>query len=145
MQTDMIRWFDEMWRESAHAWHPLQRFGSMSAAPLFGLPPADFKQTDGAYALTVELPGIKREDLDLAIDGDILRIGGHKQEDRHEAGTAWRLSERRYGRFERSFPLPPDARADRIAASFEDGVLTITLPRDGDTRAGKREQVDIRS
>jgi HSP20 family protein len=144
MQTDMIRWFDEVWRETGAAWQPLQRFGALSAAPMFGLPPADVKETSAAYTLSVELPGLAREDVEIAIEADMLLISGHKQEDRQQAGTALRLSERRFGRFERSFPLPADVRREAVEAAFRDGVLTITMPRTGALAAGKRSQVQIK-
>jgi HSP20 family protein len=144
MQTDMLRWFDDMWRETGEAFRPLQRLGAMSPAPVFGLPPADVKETDAAYVLSVELPGLKRENIDLAIDDDRLLLSGHKQEDRQEAGAAYRLSERRYGRFERSFPLPADVRRDAISADFHDGVLQVTLPRTTQPPSGKRSQVQIK-
>jgi HSP20 family protein len=86
---------------------------------------------------------MKREDVELAIDGDILRISGHKQEARQEAGAAYRLSERRFGRFERSFPLPPDVDRDAVAAALSDGVLAITLRRAGQAADAKRSQVEI--
>lgn len=144
MQTDMIRWFDEVWRETGAAWQPLQRMSALSAAPLFGQPAADVKETEAAYTLSVELPGLKREDVDLTIEGDMLLISGHKREDRQELGTAYHLSERRYGRFERSFPLPLDVRRDGVEATFRDGVLTVTMPRTGAAHAAKRAQVQIK-
>jgi HSP20 family protein len=145
MQTDMIRWLDEVWREAGTAWQPLQRLGALSAAPLFGLPPADVKETDGAYKLSVELPGLRREDVDLTLEGDMLMISGHKQEERQEAKAAYRLSERRFGRFERAFPLPPNVKREDIAAAFHDGVLTVTLPKHGASEPErKRAQIEIR-
>jgi HSP20 family protein len=144
MQTDMLRWFDDMWLQTGAAFRPLQRMGAMTPSPVFGLPPSDVKETEAAYVLSVELPGMKREDIDLAMDGDALLISGHKQEQRQEAGAAYRLSERRFGRFERSFPLPPDVRREAVSAEFHDGVLAITLPRTGAPPAGKRERVQIK-
>ena len=145
MQTDMIRWFDQVWREAGTAWQPLQRLGALSAAPMFGLPPADVKETDGAYKLSVELPGLTRQDVELTLENDVLVISGHKQEDHQEARAAYRLSERRFGRFERAFPLPPDVRPEGIAAAFHDGVLTITLPKHGGhAQDAKRAHIEIK-
>jgi HSP20 family protein len=145
MQADMMHWFGDMWRESASAWAPFQRFGAMSAAPLLGLPASDVKETDDAYLLSVELPGMKRDDVALGVNGEVLTITGQKREERHEAAAAYRLNERRYGRFERSFPLPPDVKPDAISAGFADGVLTVTLPRQGQSKPAKRSQVEIKS
>jgi HSP20 family protein len=142
MQTDMIHWFDDLWRETAAAWWPGQRLAAMSTAPLFGHPPSEVKETERAYTLSIELPGMAREDLNVTLDGDILVVGGVKHESRRESGTAYRLNERRYGSFERSFPLPDDVNREGLSASFTDGVLNVTLPKDG--RAAKRSQVQIR-
>jgi HSP20 family protein len=143
MQGDMIRWFNEAWREGAGAW-PLQRLGGVSAVPMFGLPAADIQETERAYKLSIELAGLRREDIDVAVQGEHLVVSGHKREDRQEAGTAWRLNERRYGRFERSFPLPPDVKRDAITAAFNDGVLSITLPRTGEAETAQRSTVQIK-
>jgi len=142
MQSDMIRWFDVAWRETATAW-PLQRLAGLGAGPWSAAPAADLKETDGAYELSVELPGLSREDVDIAVQGDALLVSGDKQEERQQAGTAYRLNERRYGRFQRSFPLPPDVKRDQIAGAFSDGVLTVTLPKTAKA-AAKRDPVQIK-
>ena len=61
--------------------------------------------------------------------GDLLLISGQKAEEKEDASCAYRISERRFGRFERGFPVPADVDRNRIAASFRDGVLTVTLPK----------------
>ena len=134
MQMEMNRWFDDAFRNvTGFGLFPALRaarpFAAQGAAPLFGLPATDIKETDKAYLLDVELPGLTREDVDLSIEGDMLSICGHKAETRDDAGAAYRISERRFGRFERGFPLPADVERDKIAAEFRDGVLKITLPR----------------
>jgi HSP20 family protein len=133
MQFEMSQWFDDMFRHtfgfrSAPSTHPLRPLG-LSAVSLFGLPPADMKETEAAHILAVELPGLTRQDIDLTIDGDALVITGHKAEETNDASATYRVSERRYGRFERSFPLPPDVDRKRIEAQFKDGVLKIMLPK----------------
>ena len=118
-------------------------FAAQGAAPLFGLPATDIKETDKAYLLDVELPGLTREDVDLSIEGDMLSICGHKAETRDDAGAAYRISERRFGRFERGFPLPADVERDKIAAEFRDGVLKITLPRNAEA-APHKSKIEIK-
>ena len=68
-------------------------------------------------------------DLDLAVEGDNLVVCGHKAEEHRDATTTYQLSERRYGRFERRFPIEPDVDRSAIEAGYKDGVLHITLPR----------------
>ena len=148
MQMEMNRWFDDAFRNvTGFGLFPALRaarpFAAQGAAPLFGLPATDIKETDKAYLLDVELPGLTREDVDLSIEGDMLSICGHKAETRDDAGAAYRISERRFGRFERGFPLPADVERDKIAAEFRDGVLKITLPRNAEA-APHKSKIEIK-
>ena len=147
MQFEMSRWFDDMFRHTfgfrqTPGAHPMRPFG-LGAASLFGLPPTDMKETESAHVLAVELPGLTREDVDLTIDGDALVICGHKAEETDDASATYRVSERRYGRFERSFPLPPDVDRSRIEAQFKDGVLKVTLPKNP-AAATPKSRIEIR-
>jgi len=145
MQYDMSQWFDDMFRQTfgfraAPSAHPM---GRLNAANLFGLPPVDLKETDHAHLLAVELPGLGRDDVDLSIRGDALVVSGHKTEDSEDTSTTYRVSERRYGRFERTFPLPPDVERIKIVAQFRDGVLKITLPKRPEA-APARSRIEIK-
>ena len=143
VQMEMMRWLDDLWRETTGGLRPAQPSRALSIAPLVGLPPADVKETDQAYTLCVELPGLAKDDVDLSIQHDMLIVSGHKAEEREEASAAYRLSERRFGRFERSFPLPPDVIRGELDATFKDGVLKIVLPRDGQLTARGHAQIQI--
>jgi HSP20 family protein len=128
-QASMMRWFDEVWRETTSGLHTAHPGRSFSMAPLLGLPPADVKQTDTAYILSMEVPGLSDGDVNVSIDGEILTVRGHKSQERDEATAAYRLSERRFGRFERNFTLPRDAVPGRFESQIRNGVLKIALPR----------------
>ncbi|HZC16881.1 MAG TPA: Hsp20/alpha crystallin family protein [Caulobacteraceae bacterium] len=148
MQMEMNRWFDDAFRHVAGfglfpALRAARPFAAVGAAPLFGLPATDIKETDQAYLLDVELPGLTREDVDLAVNGDVLSLSGHKAETRDDASAAYRISERRFGRFERAFPIPADVRRDQIQAHFRDGVLKITLPRNREA-GPHRSKIEIK-
>jgi len=148
MQFDFARLFDETWRQTfgfrqQPAVHSIRPMGLLSAG-LFGLPPSDLKETKGALELDIELPGLKPEDVDVSLDGESLVVCGHKMEENTDASAAYRMSERRYGRFERVFPLPADIDRGRIAAQFRDGVLKITLPKDPGA-ASSRSRIEIRT
>lgn len=146
MQMDATRWMDDVWRRwtgiSAPSLRPGGLMGAMSPAALFGQPACDLRESDKAYYIAVELPGMTRDDIDLQVRDNLLTLSGAKSEERDEGGAAYRLSERRFGRFERSFPIPPDVDAKAIDAGFKDGVLKITLPR---TQAPekKSERIEI--
>ena len=142
MQLDANRWFDDIWRQAlgfraTPAMPMLRPFGQMGAAGLFGLPPTDLQETENAHLVSIELPGLTKDDVDIAIDGDALTVCGHKSEATEDASATWRVSERRFGRFERSFPLPPDVDRQKIQAQFRDGVLKITLPKNPQAAAAR--------
>jgi HSP20 family protein len=133
-QLDMQRSVEQLWRQMSGldlmpAMRTAQPFASFSPAPLLGLPPTDVKETDQGYKLCSELPGLAQQDVELEIDGDTLVLRGHKSQAREDARAAFRLSERVFGQFERSFPIPPDADRSGIQASFRDGLLQIDIPK----------------
>ena len=75
------------------------------------------------------LPGIKPQEVDISITGDVLTIKGEKSEETEEKQGNYHLRERRYGAFQRSVSLPAAVQADKADAVFENGVLTLTLPK----------------
>ena len=92
-------------------------------------PPSEAGSNGDGYTITVELPGVALEDVELHADDGVLTVKGEKRSNREENEGDWYFSERYYGAFSRSFRLPADADAAGIAASLKDGVLTITAPK----------------
>jgi HSP20 family protein len=92
-------------------------------------PAVDIVEQDGGYRITAELPGIDRNNVEVKVAGGAVTISGEKTEEKTEEKTDSYMSERRYGRFQRSFLLPDSVDADKIEASFANGVLTVTLPK----------------
>ena len=134
MQLDVNRWFDDLWRQAIGfdgmpGSRMLRPFGHIGAMGPFAPPPADLKETKDAHLLSIELPGLSKDDVDISLQGDVLTVRGQKIEENEDATSAYRVSERRFGRFERSFPVPPDVERGRIQAQFRDGVLKIVLPK----------------
>ncbi len=104
------------------------RFGQGGASGKW-MPPVEVVQRDGQLIIYADLPGIKREDVQIEINLDKLTIEGERREERQQnAPQGYRKSERSYGHFFRMIPLPPGADADSIQASMSDGVLQITVP-----------------
>lgn len=94
----------------------------------FGEAPAvDIAEKEKEYEITAELPGLDDSDVEVA-DG-LLTIKGEKQEEKEEKKKDYYLSERRFGSFQRSFQVPDGVDADKIAATFKNGVLTVNLPK----------------
>ena len=81
------------------------------------------------YVVTIELPGTKKEDVTVEMSDRVLTIRGEKRNEREEKKEHSRWVERSYGSFSRSFTLPANAVGDRVKASFEDGVLTVHVPK----------------
>lgn len=108
---------------------PDKSFGMDNAMLL--RPKVDIRETEEAYQISVEVPGVKEDDLSLRLDGDCLIISGekHEQETSGDDDKVHRV-ERSYGSFRRMLTLPVDARGEDIKAQFKDGVLSISLPRD---------------
>lgn len=92
-------------------------------------PAMDLSETGDGYRLTVELPGLSAQDVDLRVKDGLLVISGQKSDSHEEKDADHHLSERRWGSFRHSLRLPTDADPGRIAASFARGVLTLTLPK----------------
>jgi HSP20 family protein len=92
-------------------------------------PAVDMYQTDDEIVVRVALPGFKADEVQINVTGDVLHLRGEMQQQEEKKERAWHIREQRWGSFERSIPLPTDVTADRAAADFENGILTITLPK----------------
>jgi HSP20 family protein len=111
---------------------------------LLRAPEADVMETETEMRVTVELPGMRSEDIDVDMENNVLTISGEKHEEREEQGekNTWHLSERHYGKFSRSFVLPRDLDPEKIQARFEDGVLQVSIPK---SEKARRRKVEIQS
>ena len=98
------------------------------------VPSVDIVEKDNAYKVSAELPGIAASDIDVKFSDGMLTISGEKQEEKEEKKKDYFLSERRYGSFKRSFRVAEGVDADKIEASFKNGVLTVTLPKTAEAR-----------
>lgn len=97
--------------------------------PAVDFPVVDIKETDDAFVVSAEVPGVKPEDIDINLTGNELIIKGEKKESKEEVKGGYRLEERRYGYFSRRFRLPAGVNNEKITANHEDGVVMITLPK----------------
>jgi HSP20 family protein len=96
---------------------------------------------DGAV-VTAELPGVEAEDIDISVVGDTLTLSGSRPADELEDGEKFHRRERSYGKFNRSFKLPFRIETDQIEASFDKGVLHISVPR---SEADKPKKISVKS
>jgi HSP20 family protein len=107
---------------------------------LMRAPDADVVERENEIRVVIELPGMRAEDIDLDLENNVLTISGEKSEERQEEKDTWHLSERRYGKFSRSFVLPREVEQERIQAHFDNGVLTVVIPK---TERARRKRIDI--
>ena len=92
-------------------------------------PSVDVREDKEHLTITLDLPGVKPEDVKISLENQVLTIRGEKRQVSEQTDERWHRYERSYGSFERSFTLPTTVDADRIQAVTEHGVLTVTLPK----------------
>jgi HSP20 family protein len=92
-------------------------------------PAVDMYQTDDEVVVKAALPGFKADEVQINITGDVLTLRGEVKHEEEQKERAWHIREQRWSSFERSIALPTDVTADKAVADFENGVLTITLPK----------------
>jgi HSP20 family protein len=104
-----------------------------------GWPSIDVEETEAAYIATAELPGMDPKDVELNLRDNVLTISGEKHQEAksEEGGRRW--TERSFGRFERTIPFGAEIDADRINASYRNGVLTVTLPKSAKAKESTRK------
>jgi HSP20 family protein len=128
--TELFRpFFDDMLT-------PFMRMGSTMRVP-----DTDVVETQDEIRVVCELPGMRADQVELSLENNVLTIAGEKREERQEGGEddRYHLTERRWGRFSRAFVLPREVDSDRIEASFDSGVLTITIPKNERARPRRIE------
>ncbi len=91
--------------------------------------PVDLSETDTAVVVKASLPGVAAADVDISVEDDVLTVKGEKKTEDTSEGENYYQREIRYGAFARSVPLPSKVDHDKAEATFQDGVLTVTLPK----------------
>ena len=101
----------------------------LSLRDAWSVPAIDMYQTDDEIVVKAALPGIKADEVQINITGEVLTLKGEVKHEEETREKAWHIREQRYGSFERSIVLPTDVVADKAKAGFENGILTVTLPK----------------
>jgi len=139
------RWGITPWRPFRELEEWERRFDDLFGRPLWRLPveergwmPAvDVFEKEDKFVVKAELPGMKEGDIDVSVVGDTLSIKGEKKTETEIKEEGYYRCERSYGSFYRSIPLPSNVDADKIEASFEDGVLEVALPKSAKVKPKK--------
>lgn len=125
-RTDLFEPFMELQREIDKLFSDFMKPFRMDVE---FLPRVDAYETEDKVVLEVELPGVKKDDLKVTVEDGVLKICGEKKSEREEKNRNYRLVERSYGKFERSFVLPDYVDVKNISAKYVDGVLTLEMPK----------------
>ena len=123
LHREMNRLFDDVFREFD------TRLPSMGRQSFLGSawPSVEISDTDNQITVTAEVPGLEEKDIDVLLDDGVLTLRGEKRSESEDKSR--QFSERYYGRFERRIPLGFEIEEDKVAASFRNGLLTVTLPK----------------
>jgi HSP20 family protein len=92
-------------------------------------PLVDITEDDKEYLIKADLPEVKKEDVKLTVQDDVMSISGERKYEKEEKGKKYHRVERAYGSFMRSFTLPEDADGSKVSAEYKDGVLNVHLPK----------------
>ena len=129
-QKEMNRLFESRW--------PAKANGNS-----FWAPPVDIIDEKDHIRIRADLPGLKKEDIEVSADNGILTIKGEKKEEKETKEKDYVRSERYYGAFHRSFSLPTGVDAQKVNASYKDGVLEVALPKREDAKP-KQVKVEVK-
>ncbi|KAJ3700461.1 hypothetical protein LUZ61_004166 [Rhynchospora tenuis] len=123
---------------STDLWDPFQGFpfnntrslATVDETSSFANACIDWKETPEAHVFKADLPGVKKEEVKVEVEeGNVLKISGERHREKEEKNDKWHRVERSSGRFLRRFRLPENAKVDQVKAAMENGVLTVTVPK----------------
>jgi len=125
----MSHLFDDFWSD-----FPRPLFGGLREWSGMEMPRVDVTEDDTSFHISAELPGMDDKDVEVSLEDDRLVIKGEKKAEKtEETEEGHTYTERSYGKFERSFPVGKNVKADKVEAKFDKGVLTVTLPKTEET------------
>lgn len=142
---DLRREIDRLFQDFDGGWLRPFRPRPSALEPMFGgqfdwsTPAVDVAEKDKAFEITAELPGIDPKNIEVSLRNGNIVIRGEKQEEKEEKDKDYYLRERQFGSFERSFVLPDGIDRDKIEASFNKGVLTVSLPKTAAARKPEKK------
>lgn len=132
LRTEIDRLFDDFGQPARNIFN----FGASALAPI---PALDMTENGKEYRLSIELPGMKEDEVEVGVADGVLTISGEKREEEERKDEGYLISERRYGAFRRQITLPRDVDAAAIKADVKKGVLTVSLPKDANAATRTRK------
>ncbi len=131
MQREINRMFDSLFRGSLADTEELTAWS----------PSVDVAERENDLVVKVELPGVSKDEVKITLQDNMLSIRGEKKQEKEAKDANFHRVERTYGSFQRTFTLPAPVKADKVDASYKDGILTITLPK---AEEAKAKQIEVR-
>jgi HSP20 family protein len=140
LRNEMNQLFEDFFRRP----FDLSPFREESSLAGGFIPQMDVSETDKEINISAELPGMNADDIDISMTGNSLTIKGEKKSEKEEKGERYYRSERSYGSFRRSVPLPEEVQEEKIEATYKNGVLKVTLPKSPLAQKGTK-QIEIKT
>jgi HSP20 family protein len=137
LRGELDRLFEDFLGDGFHVPSLPAAFGTKALVPAM-----DVTERADAYVAELELPGLKPEDFHVELQDGVLSIRGERKQEKEEKGRRFHRTERVHGSFERRIALPTAVDADQVAAAYEDGVLTVTVPK---VAGPKPRRVEVQS
>ena len=131
LQREMNRLFEQF-----RTGYPFPDVANRSVFGTAGFPAIDVVDTDEVLKVSAEVPGVKEEDLDVSISGEVLTLKGEKSSDHEEKEDNYHRIERQYGSFRRQIPLGFTPEEGAVKASFKDGILSLTIKKPANVKSG---------
>ena len=135
VQTNVLEPFRLM--RNLLRWDPYRDFGFSEEAGSTFLPSFDVKETADAYVFVADMPGIRKEDLDIQLAGNRLTVSGRRESETSAQEGQVYSQERSFGTFTRSFSLPEEVESGKVVAELRDGVLHLMVPKSPEVRPQK--------
>jgi HSP20 family protein len=137
-RREMDRLFDDFFAPAE-----ARSFASGEPGGVMVTPTIDVNETDKSYVVTAELAGVDQKDIELSLHDNALTLRGEKRSERSHGDGGRRYSERSFGRFQRTIPFETEVDAEKVEARCENGVLTVTLPKNAKAH-DKTRRIEIR-
>lgn len=108
------------------------------------VPAVNIMENENGYEVSLAVPGMKKSDFNITLDGTMLTISSEKEENKEEKNEKYTRNEYNFSSFSRSFTLPEEINKEKIEASYVDGVLKIVLPGQGEMKKFTHKQIDVK-
>ena len=139
--SDIDSAFSNLHGEIDHMFNRFMRGGTIDDGASVWLPAVDVTEEQDKYILNIELPGVRKDDVKITMVDDVLTIRGEKKQEKETKEKNCLRVERTYGSFQRSFTLPASIHGGKTEASYDNGVLTVTLPK---SEEAKPKEIEVK-